>query len=68
MRRGIIRSSVKISAENDLHKIPNKLVRRELRFAENFTTHLEHNDVKLPRRSMNETRKKTTLSKFTKIF
>jgi len=56
--REIIRSAVKRSAESDLYTKPNKLIRRELRNTENFTTHLEHNDVKLLRISMYETRKK----------
>lgn len=58
MTREIVRSTLKRSAEKDLHAKPNKLIRRELQNTRDFTAKLQHNDVKLLRRSMYESRKK----------
>jgi len=67
MTREIIRSTVKHSAENDLYIKPKKLIRRELRNTENFTTNLEHSDVCNCYEGQCMKLEKT-LSKFTKIF
>lgn len=46
MTRELINSTVKRSAENDLFMKPNKLILRELRNTEHFTTNFEYNDGK----------------------
>jgi len=58
MTKEMIRSTLKRSAEIDLHIKPIKWIRHELKITHDFTTKLKHNDIKLLRRLMYESRRK----------
>jgi len=56
--REIIRSSLKRKANDDLHILPSKLIRRDLQNMEDISLNLTHTDMKLFRRSIYDVRRK----------
>lgn len=59
--REIIRSSVKRKANDNLHMMPSKLIRRDLRSMNDIASNLARTDMKLLRRSIYDIRKKTSV-------
>lgn len=58
--REIVRSSVKRKASDNLHIMPSKLIRRDLKNMDEIASNLARTDMKLLRRSIYDIRKKKT--------